>query len=226
MNIEIPDGTNTPVINIDGGAGTGKGTVRAIVAQRLGFHELDSGVLYRAVALRSLRNGIKITETKQLEGIASSLDLKMTGEQVIFDGTDETTIIRSDEIGRLASVVAQIPEIRMALRRFQLGMRKLPGLVADGRDQGEIFDNSYRFFLETSPERRAERRVKQFEARQQQKADYDATLAEIVRRDEVDMNRKISPLKPHPLAWRIDTCISAVEVADIICGQYEKRRRN
>ena len=210
---------DTPVIAIDGFAGSGKGTARAIVAERLGFHQLDSGVLYRAVALQSHRKGLK--KIKQLEAVASRLNVTFIGKRIILDGRDETRIIRSDKIGKIASVVAQIPEVRMALRRFQLGMRKPPGLVADGRDQGEIFDGSCRFFLETPAEIRAQRRVEEFKARRQ-KADYEKILAEIKRRDDADINRKISPLKPHPRAWFIDTRIPAEEVADIIYGLFKK----
>ena len=104
-------------------------------------------------------------------------------------------------------------------------MRKLPGLVADGRDQGEIFENSYRFFLETPPEVRAQRRVEEFK-NTNEPLDYETVLTEILRRDESDINRSISPLKPHPRAWIIDTRIPVEQVADIIIKLYLKLREH
>ncbi len=214
------DDVNVPAIAIDGVTGSGKGTVRGIVAKKLGFNQLDSGVLYRALALVSIRKGI--SGSQNLAAAAACLHLKMVDHTVFLDGVDETVIIRSDEMGKAASIVAQIPEVRAALRGFQLSMRTLPGLVADGRDQGEIFDTRHRFFLEASAEIRAKRRVEQF-TRMDLSADYETILAEINRRDESDFTRKVSPLKIHPRAWRIDTSnINAEETAEIILAHYGK----
>lgn len=193
-----------PVITIDGGAGTGKGTQRTLIARLLGFNSLDSGVLYRAVGFKVYAGQIPLSDITSIEEIALNLNIVTKGNTVIIDNDDRTKIIRSDEIGgKYAALVAQIPEVRKALNHFQISMRKKPGLVSDGRDQGLIFDTPYRFFLETKPEKRAERRVKQFQ-RLELPADYNAILTEIIRRDDSDKNNPANPLRPHPNAMVID----------------------
>lgn len=212
---------NIPVIAIDGGAGTGKGTARTRVAKTLGFHELDSGILYRAVGLVCKIK--KITNHTDCATEAANLKVSVEGERIFINNEDLTSRLRSDECGRLASDVGQILEVRENLRALQFSMLKPPGLVADGRDQGIIFDTPFRFFLKAEPGERARRRVLQFE-RMNIHADFDQILAEILRRDEADRTRSIVPLKPHPEAMIIDTThMSIDEVSSTIIDAYHKK---
>lgn len=208
-----------PVITIDGGAATGKGTVRALVGAALGFHQLDSGVAYRVVGYECVRLGMMDTPMFW-DDIASTIDISFEGEQVFLRGQDVTAHIRSEEIGKAASRVSQELAVREELMEFQLSMRKHPGLVADGRDQGFIFETPYRFFLTASPEVKAQRRVAQL-AERGVVADYSTVLADIITRDEEDTKRKIRPLRPHPEARIIDTDhLNAQEVAERIIKMF------
>lgn len=213
-----------PVIAIDGGAGTGKGTVRRLVAQRLGFINFDSGVLYRALALKAKKIGVPHTEEAVLIELAGTLNVTTEGETIFLDGVDETLTIRSDDIGKLSSVVSKIQGVRDQFHRLQLSMRRHPGLVADGRDMGYIFETPHRFFFVTAPEERARRRVKQFREMNIE-ADYEAILDEIQRRDYQDTTRTIRPLIPHPQAKIIDTTNDPADViAEIIIEHYQRSK--
>lgn len=206
---------SVPVIAIDGGAATGKGTVRALVGAALGFHQLDSGAVYRVVGYECVRLGMMDTPMFW-DDIASTIDISFKGEQVFLRGQDVTEYIRSEEIGKAASKVSQESAVREELMEFQLSMRKHPGLVADGRDQGLIFETPFRFFLTASPEVKAQRRVSQLIARGVV-ADYSTVLADIITRDEEDTKRKVKPLRPHPEARIIHTdYLSAQAVAEQI----------
>ncbi len=211
---EIKQDLNIPVIAIDGGAGTGKGAVRSIVARELAYHELDSGTLYRSVALLSLEKDI--TDSQLLTETASNLKYEMRGEKVFLFDKDITKEIRSDRVSKRASEISQMKEVRHALKKHELSMRILPGLVADGRDMHAVFDTPHKFFLVASPEVRARRRVLQFES-MGHPANYDDILKEILNRDEVDRTREHSPMIAHAEATiiNVDT-ISAKEVADVI----------
>lgn len=208
---------NIPVIAVDGGAGTGKGTTRGMLAKKLDFHELDSGVLYRALGVKAYQLGVKTDEVELLVTIANRLNVRVEGETIFLDGMDQTLIIRSDEMGgTLSSQVAKHMPVRQALEKYQLEMRKMPGLVADGRDMGLMFDTPNRFFIKTAPEVKAKRRVLQFQ-QQLIPADYDAILAAIILRDKADEEREANPLRPHPKAMIIDnTFMTREEVVDKI----------
>ncbi len=219
MEREIIQDLTIPVIAIDGGAAVGKGAVRQILAEILGFRSLDSGVLYRVLGLLCYEEGI--TETVKMAERASQLNLRFDGEDIWVDNRNRTKDVRSELGGNQASIVSKILEVREALLHFQLGMRQSPGLVADGRDMGDIFEKSYRYFLETEMEVKAERRVKQLK-RQGQSPNYQEILEAIKKRDHEDQNRKVSPLKPHPDALIINTSyISAQQVAKMILHNYE-----
>jgi cytidylate kinase len=211
-----------PVIAIDGGAGTGKGSARMLVAMILGLLELDSGLLYRAVGLLSHERGTKALW--DIIQIALSLNLETRGEVCLLDGVDRTVDLRSEFAGGLASKVAEIPEVRQALYSFQINARRFPGLVADGRDQGTIFEDSYRYFLTADPRVKAERRIlqlKQFGI----SFDRDEVYEKILRRDHADTHRAVNPLVAHPDAVIIDTStITREEVADIIVRDYKQKR--
>jgi CMP/dCMP kinase len=211
---------SVPVITIDGGNGTGKGTARRNVARELGFLEFDSGVLYRTLGVQSYERKV-LHDIAALVAIASNLNVQTEGEVVIVDGVDQTKLIRSEEAGKLAAIVARVPEVRNAFHVYQLGLRKPPGLVADGRDMGFIYDTPHRFFLITDPEERAARRYKQFQ-RLELEADYEQILQNIVERDESDRNNPANHLRPHPEAKIINnTNLMPEETKTLILNIYK-----
>lgn len=208
INLDIP------VITIDGGAATGKGTIRAKLAHILGFHSLDSGNLYRAVGLLCFRKQVECIES--MAEVASTLRIETNGDRVILHGQDETEELKSQHCGELASKVAKIPEVRKALLNFQLSKRQWPGLVTDGRDQGFIFEDAHRYFFTIDPGVAAVRRLTQL-LEMKQIAEYEVILAEIIKRNTEDRERKVDPLKPHEHAFIIDTGGKKVdEIVDLI----------
>lgn len=214
--------TTIPVITIDGLAGTGKGTARMRVAAKLGFNELDSGVLYRALGLVCHEKNIPVEDSEKCGNEAAGLNVEVHGEKILLDGKDRTRDIRSPDSGKRASVIGKIKSVREKLHAYQMSQRKTPGLVADGRDQGYLFDTTHRFVLTCRPEVRAERRVLEFSAAGHP-ADYTEILNDIIKRDHSDMTRAVSPFVPHPEAIIIDTSdLTRDEVADAIINAYKK----
>jgi cytidylate kinase len=205
-----------PVVAIDGPSGTGKGTVAARVAGRLGWHVLDSGALYRAFAYAARIKGVNPDDSQEfadLEG-DSQITFQMTAGEVriMLAGKDVTDAVRSEEGGRAASVYAAIPAVRSILLARQRAARKLPGLVADGRDMGTVVfsDADAKIFLDASPKVRAERRYKQLKEK-----GFDVNLArlekEIAERDRKDATRAESPLMPAEDAFRVDTSHKSID---------------
>ncbi|MBP6900871.1 MAG: bifunctional 3-phosphoshikimate 1-carboxyvinyltransferase/cytidylate kinase [Burkholderiaceae bacterium] len=194
-----------PVITIDGPTASGKGTLAAQVAARLGWHQLDSGLLYRATALSALRRGVAADDEAGLARVAQDLKLRFDGEAVLLDGADVATELRQEHVGSLASRISAFGAVRAALEALQLGFRQLPGLVADGRDMGTvIFPGApLKLFLTASAAMRAERRYKQLISK-----GISATLADLradlEARDERDRNRAVAPLKPAQDALLLD----------------------
>jgi cytidylate kinase len=154
---------DVPVIAVDGPAASGKGTVAAGVAAELGFHLLDSGALYRLVALVALQGAIPLDAEDRLATAAATLDTVFTGDGVRLAGQDVTEAIRTEAVGAAASRVAALPAVRAALFERQRAFRRLPGLVADGRDMGTVVfpDAVVKVFVTATPEERARRRHKQ-----------------------------------------------------------------
>lgn len=210
------------VIAVDGRAGTGKSTVRDIVATTFfqdgrRLHQLNSGLLYRACAWNLLHEG---EENDQGEWVRTAQNLKVTlnGDKVFFEGVDVTNQCKSEEISLFASMISAHPEVRSALKECQLSFREDPGLVADGRDMGELFlgKNVVRFFLTASPREQAARVVRRA-MKTGQTANFDKLFREIIQRDIQDVTRSVSPLRPHPEAITINTDeLTAVEVAELI----------
>jgi len=203
------------VITIDGPTASGKGTVAHKVADALGFHLLDSGALYRLVALASDRAGVDVADVDTLARIALRLDVKFGPDRVWLEGEEVSQSIRQEAIGNRASALAVHQPVRDALTALQRNFRKLPGLVADGRDMGTVIfpDASYKVFLTASAEERAERRHKQLKDKGVS-VNFDDLLREIMARDARDAQRTVAPLKPADDAVLIDT--TGIGIDDVV----------
>ncbi len=198
--------STAPVITIDGPSGSGKGTVGRAVAERLGWHFLDSGALYRVLGLAALKRGLDLGDEAALAELARGLDVRFEGARVILEGEDVSEAIRSEAAGAAASRVAALPSVREALLARQRAFRRPPGLVADGRDMGTVVfpDAPLKVFLEASPEERARRRFEQLKA-QGLDVNLARILTDIRERDRRDRERPVAPLKPAPDAVVIDS---------------------
>ena len=215
---------NTPVITIDGPSGSGKGTVSRILADKLGWHLLDSGAIYRVLALAAIHHGFAADDEESLVALAGALDVKFDVEEdpelthIILEGEDVTMTIRTQEVANMASKVAALPRVREALLRRQRAFKDLPGLVADGRDMGTVVftDAAAKVFLTASPEERARRRFEQLREKGID-AKIDQLITEIRERDERDTNRSVAPLCAAEGSLFIDsTNLSITEVVDQI----------
>jgi cytidylate kinase len=187
--------SNYPVIAIDGPTASGKGTVAALVAEKLGFHYLDSGALYRLVALASEKRGIDVKNAAELGFLVPKLLISFKNGQIWLDGEDVTDAIRTENIGLRASALAVHPEVRSALVGLQRSFRQFPGLVADGRDMGSVIfpDAVLKVFLTATAAARAERRYKQLIAKGIS-AKLSDLLHDLQERDARDSNRGTAPL--------------------------------
>lgn len=221
---------NAPVITIDGPSGAGKGTVARIVAEQLGWHLLDSGAIYRVLAVATQYHHLNTEDEEPLIPIAAHLDVQFTtsndGEsKVILEGEDVTDTIRTEEIGVLASKVAAFPRVREALLRRQRAFKNAPGLVADGRDMGTVVfkDAPVKVFLTASAEERAERRYNQLKEK-----GFDVKIGRLLddirQRDERDQNREVAPLVPAEGALIIDSTELSIDevVAKVLSFANEK----
>jgi cytidylate kinase len=204
-----------PVIAIDGPTASGKGTVAARVAEALGFHYLDSGSLYRLVALAALQSRAPLDSEAGLAAIATGLDIEFRAKDIILAGKAVTLAIRSEECGKTASKVAAFPAVRQALFARQRGFRRPPGLVADGRDMGTVVfpDAGLKVFLTASPEVRAERRYKQL-IDNGIDANIPLILQDIGERDARDSARSVAPLQAARDAQVIDS--TGLDIAQVV----------
>lgn len=213
-----------PVLTIDGPGGSGKGTVSCIVAQRLGWHWLDSGALYRLVALAAERHGVALEDEAGLAALAAHLDVQfgaapddLAADRILLEGEEVSQVLRTEACANAASRLAALPAVRAALLARQHGFRQPPGLVADGRDMGSVVfpDARLKIFLTASPQCRAERRYKQLIEKglieKQPGATITGLVAEIAERDARDTGRSVSPLKPASDAVLLDTSALTIE---------------
>ena len=214
--------SHIPVITIDGPTASGKGTVAHKVADHLGFHLLDSGALYRLTALQALRRGTLLTDEHALAKLAEHLHIHFSGDAIFLSNENVSDAIRAEEVGNTASKIAALPAVRQALYGLQLGFRKAPGLVADGRDMGTvIFPHAQlKVFLTASVEARADRRHKQLIGKGIY-ANMDDLLMDLKARDDRDTHRAIAPLVPAEGAHVLDTSNMTVEAAvEQVLGWY------
>jgi cytidylate kinase len=203
---------SVPVLAIDGPSGSGKGTIARAVADRLGWHMLDSGAIYRAVGYAAGLKGLDLADAEAVTRCAAAtrIEFRDPGEggetRVIIDGQDATDAIRTETAGAAASAIAALPPVRKALVDKQLAFRQSPGLVADGRDMGTVIfpDAPFKVFLTASAAERAERRYKQLKAKGLA-VTLTSLLHEIELRDARDASRTVAPLRPAVDAVVIDT---------------------
>jgi CMP/dCMP kinase len=206
-----------PIVTIDGPSGSGKGTISRALAQRLGWHLLDSGALYRLVALAGMVAGVPAGDAQRHAELAAHMDVVFGtdpggGERIWLDGRDVTAEIRSEAAGQGASRVAAWPEVRKALLKRQRACARPPGLVADGRDMGTVVfpGAELKIFLTASPEERALRRHKQLKNKGSD-VSLPALSREIAERDLRDQTREVAPLRAAPDACVIDSTGLSVE---------------
>ncbi len=199
------DKGTAPVIAIDGPTASGKGTVAQRVAKALGFHYLDSGALYRLVALKAVRQRVAADAATELAALAAGLQPHFN-DRVVLDGEDVTDAIRSEDVGVMASRIAVQPQLRAALMDLQRRFRRAPGLVADGRDMGSVVfpDAVLKVYLTASVQARADRRHKQLSDKGFP-ANMRALLQDLRERDARDSSRAASPLKPAEGAKLLDS---------------------
>lgn len=202
--------SNTQVITVDGPSGAGKGTLCMLLSKRLGYQLLDSGALYRVLALAAIHHGVDIDSEDALVPLATHLDVEFVAEgdlvKVILEGEDVSGELRKEQTGMAASHVAALPRVREALLRRQRSFAQGDGLVADGRDMGTVVfpDAPIKFFLDASAEERANRRYNQLQDKGLD-VKFDDLLSEIQERDERDRNRSVAPLRPADDALLLDS---------------------
>ncbi len=214
------------VITIDGPTASGKGTVAQIVADRLGFHYLDSGALYRLVALSVLRSGTAVEDEAAVAALAKTLPCRFEGGRIFLANEDVTDPIRTEEAGIMASRVGALPAVRKALLSLQISFKRAPGLVTDGRDMGTVIfpDATLKVFLTASVDVRAERRYKQLIEK-----GFPAKLSDLRQdlheRDQRDIQRSTAPLAPAADALPLDTTnLGIEETVNRILAWYETKR--
>ncbi|MDA3785771.1 MAG: (d)CMP kinase [Deltaproteobacteria bacterium] len=215
------------IITIDGPSGGGKSTVSRMVAAELGYAYLDTGAMYRAVGLQAQRLGVDLADEEQVRAMLAELDLQLepaNGDtRVLLGGEDVSAVIRSAEMGMVASAISALPLVRQKLTQLQQQIGARGRVVAEGRDMGTVVfpQARHKFFLDASPAERARRRVEQLRE-QGEEAAYDAILAQIIKRDHDDSTRAAAPLRPADDAVLVDSSrLNAREVMQFIMGSLQ-----
>ncbi len=212
-----------PVIAIDGPSASGKGTIAQLVANKLGFHYLDSGALYRVVAFATHQQNIAWTDATAVANHATTLNIEFKDSQIYLNHQDITDDIRSEAMGKGASQVAVHASLRKVLVELQHSFRKLPGLVADGRDMSTVIflDARLKVFLTASTEVRAKRRYQQLLGKNQP-ADYESILLDLQERDARDKNRSNAPLVIAKDAFLLETDnLTISEAVNVVLEKYQ-----
>jgi 3-phosphoshikimate 1-carboxyvinyltransferase len=220
------DAADIPVLTIDGPTASGKGTLASRLAERLGYHYLDSGALYRATALAALKWQVDADDAPRLAELAGRLALRFDAGKTWLDDEDVTETLRREDVGLLASKISAWPQVRSALHALQLSFRRVPGLVADGRDMGTVIfpDAALKVFLTASAATRAERRHKQLISKGIS-ANIDSLRADVEARDARDQNRPVAPLQPAEDATLLDNSLLSIEASvDAVLTSWQQRR--
>ncbi len=205
-----------PVVTVDGPSGAGKGTLASMLANHMNWHLLDSGALYRVLAVAIEHHGISPADEEAIVPLASGLDVTFETEadsrKIILEGEDVTDVIRTEEVGSIASQVAALPRVREALLRRQRAFEQAPGLIADGRDMGTVVfpEAGAKIFLTASAEARAERRFNQLKEKGMS-VKLSRLLSDIKARDERDTQRTVAPLVPAEDAFELDSTALSIE---------------
>lgn len=213
------------IVTVDGPAGSGKSTIAKIIAKKYGFTYLDTGAMYRMIALYALENSIDLQDSKAIETMLKNTKLDIVGNQFFLNGKDVSDEIRTPRVSAIVSPVSAIKEVREKLVDLQREISKGKKIILDGRDIGTVvFPNGdVKIYLVASPEERAKRRLKEYELKGVE-ADYESVLASIKERDHIDSTRKESPLKKAEDAHEIDSSTKSIdEVVEIISKYIDEK---
>ncbi len=223
--------TTIPVVAIDGPSGSGKGTVGRMLARELGYQYLDSGALYRLLALAARWHKVAVDNVEGIAVLAAHMDISFDASgasepKILLEGEDVTAVVRTEEMGAAASVVAAIPAVRKALLHRQRAFMQAPGLVADGRDMGTVVfpEADVKIFLTATPEVRAQRRYNQL-IDKGENVSLAALVGQVRERDERDEGRQVSPLRPAPDALILDSSALTIEMVFAAALKEVRRRR-